>query len=366
MAATHFIGLMSGTSLDGVDAALLGSEEGHHELLAGVTRPFPPQLAKLLSSLCRQPEIAPDVLAEAETAFCQQLAEATEALLQVAGLDKDAVTAVGSHGQTIRHLPDKGWSWQIGSPARLACLTGLPVVADFRSADLARGGQGAPLAPAFHQAFFSSPEETRLVLNLGGIANVSLLRPDQAPIGWDTGPANTLLDAWHRKHHPGAGWDPDGQWAASGETRAELLQRLLDDDYFRQAPPKSTGPEHFNLNWLAKHGGRSVSAIPAADVQATLLELTVQPIAAIARAHHVDRVIACGGGTHNRTLMTRLAHHLENIPLESSKTQGLDPDHVESAGFAWLAQQRWNGLSVHLSAVTGADGDGTLGGLWLP
>ena len=366
MANHRFIGLMSGTSLDGVDACLVDFGSNSATMLGCHHRPFDPELRRLLVRLCQDSRIAPETLADAERQLCDRYADAVQQLLSSLSLSGTDVVAIGNHGQTIRHLPNQHFSWQIGNPARLAALCNLPVVADFRSGDMARGGQGAPLAPAFHAAFFGHPEECRLVVNLGGIANVSLLRPNHAPVGWDTGPANTLLDAWYQRHHETANWDPEGQWAASGESRAELLERLLGDPYFQQAPPKSTGPEHFNLAWLAQHAPAAMNEMGAADVQATLVELSVQPIAAIARANRVDRVIACGGGTHNRTLMTRLQHDLGNVPLESSQVHGLDPDHVESAGFAWLAQQRWCQQAVPLTAVTGADRDGILGGLWLP
>lgn len=365
MAAATFIGLMSGTSLDGVDACLLELERDNQRVAASLTRPFDSDLRDQLEGLSRADSVPVTGLARAEQALTRHYAEAIAELLATSGRATDSVDAIGCHGQTLRHLPHLGFSWQIGNPAALAIATGIPVVADFRSADLALGGQGAPLAPAFHEAFFAAEGEHRMAVNIGGIANVSDLRPGAAVTGWDTGPGNTLMDAWFREHHVQGHWDENGDWAAGGEMNPALLERLLADSYFSRPPPKSTGPEHFNLAWLRE----ALHDAPEADprtVQATLLALTAETIARAAIAAGARALIVCGGGAFNRALMTALADRLPGVRVETADSHGIPADQVESAGFAWLARQRLAGEAGNRPAVTGARQATPLGGLWLP
>lgn len=366
MAEEHFIGLMSGTSLDGVDASLVSFSSAGPRILNSCSHPFARNLQSRLRALATERQLSPEMLADCERSLTDCYADAVSALLKSSPVPRAQITAIGCHGQTIRHLPAQGFSWQIGNPAQLATTTGLPVIADFRSADLARGGQGAPLAPAFHQAFFADRQERRMVVNIGGIANVSCLAAGEPVRGWDTGPGNTLLDAWYRRHHKSGQWDEGGQWAASGTVRDDLLSRLLDDPYFREAGPKSTGPEYFNLNWLEAQAGQLLDHYPGEDIQATLLELTAQLIEAAAVSMAADQLIVTGGGAFNRQLLDRLAVRLGDIPVVTSDTFSIAADQVESAGFAWLARERWHGRAVPLQAITGARGDGLAGAIWHP
>lgn len=365
MPVQRFVGLMSGTSLDGVDAALVRFDGTGVTTESSLTQPFPADLATALASLCRQTEIRPAQLAEVELALTDCYADAISRLLESAGTTADEVTAIGSHGQTIRHLPQLAFSWQIGNPARLAVLTGLPVVADFRRTDMALGGEGAPLAPVFHKAFFSDASEHRVVVNLGGIANVTDL-PCNGPVrGWDTGPANTLLDHWYRQHHQQGNWDENGQWARQGNPIEDLVTRLQNDDYFRRPPPKSTGPEHFNAEWL-RDRLRDFSDCRPEDVQASLLELTCRSVADAVRDCGAQRIVLAGGGAFNNALVDRLTQLIPDAAVCRADELGMPPDQVESAGFAWLARQHWLNRPGNLPSVTGASGTARLGAAWYP
>ncbi|MCP1366316.1 anhydro-N-acetylmuramic acid kinase, partial [Halomonas sp. BBD48] len=311
-----FVGLMSGTSLDGIDAALVRCGEGPAALIDAVGLAMPETLREQLLALCHGQTVSFAELAQAEAAFCRLQAKAVAQLLIKSGTRPEDIAALGSHGQTIEHAPygyaedpATAFTWQLDNPSLLAELTGCRVVADFRRRDLAAGGQAAPLAPAFHAALFSDPQEWRLILNLGGFANLTLLPPDSVDasvIGFDTGPANALLDAWHARHRPG-NYDADGAWAASGRVDNALLARLLDEPFFRRPPPKSTGREVFHLDWLESHlTGREAPE----DVQATLAELTASSVAlGVDQAMRQQdasgpmRLIPCGGGAHNRDLL---------------------------------------------------------------
>lgn len=372
-----FIGLMSGTSLDGIDAALVRCGEGPPELLDAVGVSMPEALRQRLLTLCQSRSATFSELAAAETAFCRLQAEAIAHLLEKSGTPAGAITAIGSHGQTIEHAPygyspgnEPPYTYQLDNPSLLTELCGIDVVADFRRRDLAAGGQAAPLAPAFHAALFAVPDEWRLVLNLGGFANLTLLPPvslDAPVIGFDTGPANALLDAWYARHHPGR-YDADGAWAASGRVDRALLARLLDDAFFRRPPPKSTGREVFHLDWLqARLGG---SEAPQ-DVQATLAELTAASVAlgidqaVRQRSASGDMtLIPCGGGAHNPDLMERLARRLPNVTIASCDSVGWSPDWLEAGAFAWLAWRRIERLPGNLPSVTGAAGPRVLGGIY--
>lgn len=379
-----FIGLMSGTSLDGIDAALVRCEaSGPPQLLATQAIALPDALRERLLALCHAERIAFADLAVAEDAFCRLQAEAVSRLLESSGATQGEIVAIGSHGQTIEHAPyghrlashdDPGpaYTCQLDNPSLLAELTGCPVVADFRRRDLAAGGQAAPLAPAFHSALFRHPDEWRLVLNLGGFANLTLLPPGESErevIGFDTGPANVLLDAWHARHRGGR-FDPDGVWAASGQVDATLLESLLSEPFFHQAPPRSTGREVFHLPWLEAHlQGDEANK----DVQATLAELTAASVAlGVEMARELQGapaaavLIPCGGGAHNSDLLSRLARLLPETALVPSSDWGWPADWLEAGAFAWLAHRRLAGLPGNLPSVTGAAGPRLLGGVYAP
>ena len=351
---------MSGTSLDGVDAVLVAFDGEQPRSLAHEHRPFPRELRDELLALNTP---GPDELeraALAGNALARVYADAVQAVLRAAAIAAGDVAAIGCHGQTVRHRPERGYTIQLGNAALLAELTGIRVVSDFRSRDVAAGGQGAPLAPAFHAAVFGRPDEDRAVLNLGGIANLTFLRRDgTAGAGFDTGPASCLMDLW-ASQHLGQPFDAEGAWAAGGRVLAPLLDRLLAEPYFNLPPPKSTGRDLFNASWLerALKGGESPR-----DVQATLLELTARTVSDALRQRFpaARRLIACGGGTQNTALMRRLGDALAPLPLETSAGHGIDPQQVESAAFAWLARQALLQRAGNLPAVTGARGARILG-----
>lgn len=346
-----YIGLMSGTSTDGVDGVLADLGEGGITVLASTQAPLPDALRDTLLSLN---EPGADELARAARAACSLAdcyAGVVQELLRRAGLAPHRVRAIGAHGQTVRHAPQSGYTVQINAPARLAELAGIPVVADFRSRDIAAGGQGAPLVPAFHAARFGHGTG-RVVLNLGGIANVTLL--DDPVRGFDTGPANMLMDTWARQHL-GTPYDRAGAWAASGRCDASLLALLLAEPWFDLPPPKSTGRDLFNLGWLRDRLDRLPSAPEPADVQATLLALSVETIARAIRktAPSAREVLACGGGTLNPAFMAALDHALP-CPLRTTAQFGVPVMAVEALAFAWLAQAHLHGIAACLPAVTGA------------
>lgn len=354
------VGLMSGTSMDGIDAVAVTFAEEGVRLLRTHQHPWPSELRERLQlAASRHPLTAAD-LAELDSAAGEVLAEA--ALVVLDGL-KGEVRAIGSHGQTLAHRPGgrPPSTLQIGNPAIIAERTGITTVADFRRRDLAAGGQGAPLVPAFHEALFRTTDRYRVVLNIGGIANITRLpnNPGEPVTGFDTGPGNCLMDAWIRQQ-TGQTMDENGRFAARGEIRPALLERLLADDYFRQPSPKSTGTDHFSLDWL--NARLPAEPIAAADVQATLLELTARSIAA-AIDHRTEQVLVCGGGVHNPLLMQRLDELLP-CPVVSTAMAGLDPDWVEAAAFAWLARQTLAGQAGNLPAVTGATGPRILGAIY--
>jgi anhydro-N-acetylmuramic acid kinase len=364
-----FIGLMSGTSLDGIDGVLVdfGSTAGPPLRLVGHQhRPFDAALRGELLALNQRGN---DELHRASLAagkLVQDGASVVQALLAVAGITPQQVRAIGSHGQTLRHRPlpaDGGYTLQIDNGALLAELTGIDVVCDFRRRDVAAGGQGAPLVCAFHAAMFAEPGVDVAVLNLGGQSNLSLLRADGSLCGFDCGPANALLDGWTQRH-TGASFDDGGAWAASGQVHAGLLKQLLADPYFALAPPKSTGRDQFHLAWLEAHLG-TLTVAPA-DVQATLAELTASIIATDLQRHapRTQRLLVCGGGAHNRHLMQRLASLLPSAKVETTATAGLDVTQVEAAAFAWLAHAHLLRQPGNRMEVTGARGPRVLGALY--
>lgn len=351
-----YIGLISGTSMDGIDAALVECSDAQTRLIATHAEQYPAAVhGRLVEATRIEDPLAAD-LSRLDAEIGRAFAAAANALLAAAAIRPEAVTAIGSHGQTIRHAPDAAlpYTLQIGNPRLISALTGIDVVADFRTPDMQAGGQGAPLVPAFHHAVFAA-QEPRVVLNIGGIANITILPDRQAGrvSGFDTGPGNTLMDAWARRslHAP---LDRNGDFAAAGTVIDALLDSLLDDPYFNRNPPKSTGPEHFNLEWLLARS--AVSGLRPQDVQATLCELTATSIAMAIQGHApgTTRVLVCGGGAYNRRLMQRLAARLDGIAVTTTRDYGIAPDWVEAAAFAWLARQRLTGLPGNLPAVTGA------------
>ena len=362
----YFVGLISGTSMDGVDAALVDCSRAEPRLAATHKGAYSEELAARLRTASHSKgecSLAEAAALDAEVAAA--FAETALALLSSAGQDPGQVEAIGSHGQTLWHAPEvrTPHTVQIGSPARIAALSGLVTVGDFRSADMALGGQGAPLAPVFHQWLFGRAGEARAVVNIGGIANLSVLAADGSVAGYDTGPGNTLLDSWTRTCR-GEAYDRDGQWARTGQVKEELLQRLLSDDYFSAPAPKSTGPEHFHLHWLERAG---ISDQPPEDVQATLVELTAASVADAIRSSCGGAAAAVsGGGASNSFLMERLAARCPESRPVTTADWGVHPDWVEAAGFALLARARLLGEPGNEPAVTGASRALPLGGVFLP
>lgn len=365
-ASALYIGLISGTSADGIDAALVRFEQDRPHLVHALTHPWPDTLrAQILRVAQNEARLDLDAYGRFDVAIGQEFAQATQKLLEQSGAQASSVRAVGSHGQTIRHRPagEFPFTLQIGDPSVIAERSGIDVVADFRRADIAAGGQGAPLLPAVHAMLLANPGHTRVVLNLGGIANITVLSANGHVSGFDTGPANGLMDAWCLRHR-GEAFDRDGAFAASGHVHEALLAQLLSDAYFALPPPKSTGREHFHLAWLDAQ--LSSFSLAPTDVQATLLELTARSVVDAIAQHAGDAtdVLICGGGVHNAALVQRLRAHLRPRELSSTAAHGVDPDYLEATAFAWLARQRLLGLPGNLPAVTGARGLRVLGAVY--
>jgi anhydro-N-acetylmuramic acid kinase len=366
-----FIGLMSGTSLDAIDVALVRFTDKPArtaELIATHEHPFPAKIRSELQALIESPQaIDLDQLGLLDRKLGLLYAQAVDALLQESATDAKSIAAIGNHGQTIRHRPDASppFTMQIGDAATIANTSGITTIADFRSADIALGGQGAPLAPAFHQWAFAKNECTGFAVNIGGLANITVMRPGAPLIGFDTGPGNTLLDAWCRAHQDKA-YDEDGHWAASGQVNADLLKTLLADPYFSRPAPKSTGREYFNEHWLTNMLGKTVTT-DSADVQATLAELTAQTIAvAIKKYADSGDIWLCGGGALNSDLITRIKAHLPLFEVATTATLGIPPAWVEAVAFAWLARERLMLSAAGIPSVTGASASGMLGSINLP
>lgn len=373
----HFIGLMSGTSLDGADGVLATIDL--HGRIQVKSHAFVAFEADFKTTLMALNQSGPDELhlsALAGNQIARHYGQVVQLLLQETGLQARNITAIGAHGQTVRHRPlafdgDEslqqaavGYTLQLNNPSLLAELTGIDVVADFRSRDLAAGGQGAPLVPAFHQGVFAQGDVCVAVLNIGGIANISVLRPGEAVTGWDCGPGNALMDHWCASH-TGQAFDRNGDWAAAGQVHTPLLNALLSEPFLHSPPPKSTGRDLFNPVWLDLHL-MPYADVPARDVQATLTEYT-----ALACANDVQRyasdaasLVVCGGGALNGHLMKRLAHHLPHLQVIRSDARGLPPLQVEAAAFAWLACKAMRRETASLPSVTGAKGARVLGAIY--
>lgn len=364
--AALYIGLISGTSADSIDAVLVRFRDGVPQMLASHAHSWPASLRERMLALAQgEAMLDLDAWGRLDVEIGYQFADAASHLLEQSDTPATAVRAIGSHGQTLRHRPGGNYPFtlQAGDPTVIAERCRIDVVADFRRADVAAGGQGAPLLPALHAMLLAVRGRTRVVLNLGGIANITVLAADGSVRGFDTGPANSLLDGWCQRH-VGEPFDRDGAFGAGGRVLPGLLGAMLADPYFALPPPKSTGREYFHLEWLAAQA--PLSSLNPADVQATLLELTARSVANAVEeyATTADEVIVCGGGVHNPLLMRRLGELLAPRALHSTADLGIDPDFLEATAFAWLARQRLLRLPGNLPAVTGARGPRVLGAIY--
>jgi anhydro-N-acetylmuramic acid kinase len=357
-----FVGLMSGTSLDGADAALVDFSGATPRTLAFATVAFTSDLRERILALCEPGTDSLELAGRASLELADVYARAVEAVIAAAGVSRREVTAIGCHGQTVRHRPDLGFTIQLNDPARIAERAGIDVVADFRRRDMAAGGQGAPLVPAFHEAMFRHPARSRVVVNIGGISNVTWLQPGQRTLGFDCGPGNVLLDGWTRRHL-GLEYDEDGRWAASGKTDSALLDRLLDEPFLDAVPPKSTGRELFRMEWLEE---RLPANYEAVDVQSTLADFTARTIVdAIDRfCPKAGEIFLCGGGARNAALASRIAGLAGARPVAMTDALGVPTGHVESMAFAWLAMKCVRREPVDLTAATGARAPRILGAVY--
>ena len=367
MSAAYYLGLMSGTSLDGLDIALCSFDtQGRPALQAATTVPLPDELKQGLWALTQPAAAELDLFGQLDRSFAIFCGTAINRFLTKQGIAPQAVVAIGSHGQTVRHRPnaDPRFSIQLGCAATIAALTGIDVIANFRQKDIALGGQGAPLAPAFHRTLFHRPGERLAIVNIGGIANATIFTASGELTGFDTGPGNGLMDSWYQLHHADAtlAYDKDGGWAKSGDLNERLLQRCLADPYFNRQGPKSTGREYFQLSWL--HSQLNGLQLNPADIQRTLLELTARTIAQPLITQQLETCYLCGGGAHNPLLQERLAELLPDTNVSGSAAIGVDPDTVEALAFAWLAWCFIERKPVNLSTVTGAARNALLGAFY--
>lgn len=361
----NYIGIMSGTSLDGVDVVLAKISDSTVKQLAYYYCPMPDELRNAVLSICQGQTTTLRQIGEIDLKLGRLYAQAVLSLLQENNLTRETILAIGCHGQTVWHQPNGEYrfSIQLGDNNQIAALTGITTIGDFRRRDMAWGGQGAPLVPAFHHALLADKNERRIVLNIGGIANLSLLFPNQPISGFDSGPGNILLDAWivkNRRQH----YDKGGQWAATGQVNRNLLAVMLTDPYFIQLSPKSTGREYFNLAWLEKILTQ-YPVVKTEDVQATLVELTAITICEqINLAGGCNTLLVCGGGANNSVLMARLGALLSNTHVVSTDEYGVSSDNMEALAFAWLAARTFSGLSGNLPSVTGAQKETILGAIY--
>ncbi|MES2090302.1 MAG: anhydro-N-acetylmuramic acid kinase [Pseudomonadota bacterium] len=361
-----YLGLMSGTSLDGVDGVLMDLAAKPWRALAHAHRPFTPELKQALLALNAPGPNELHLALMAAQDLARVYAQVVQSVCETAGVTSGQVRALGAHGQTVRHRPELGYTAQLNAPALLAELTGIDVVADFRSRDVAAGGQGAPLVPAFHQALFAHDHETVVVLNVGGMANLSILQTGLAPTGFDCGPGNALMDAWCEAH-TGQAYDDDGTWGTTGQVQTQALASAMAEPFFNLPPPKSTGRDLFNDTWMRSWlDNTGLAAQAPQDVQATLCELTARSAALAIKAHAplATRLVVCGGGALNGALMQRLQANLPGVVVEPSDAHGLPVMQVEAAAFAWLAQRHVHHLAGNVPQVTGAAGPRVLGALY--
>lgn len=354
-----YVGVMSGTSLDGIDVALVRfSEASKPHLVQARCEPYPDWLRAAARALGVRGDNELERAALVANDLARAYADAVRQTLLDANLTPSAIEAIGCHGQTVRHQPQAGYTVQLVNGALLAELSGISVVTDFRSRDIAAGGQGAPLVPAFHEAVFARADVRRAIVNIGGIANVTLLDPGHPVRGFDTGPGNCLLDDWALRHI-GTPFDRDGAFAATGTVQADLLERLIADPYFAASPPKSTGRDYFNLEWAAS---RATLAGAPADAQATFAELTARSI--MNAVGPASEVYVCGGGASNTDLMRRMRAVFGGGKLATTEALGVPPDTVEACAFAWLARASIGGVPASLASVTGAAGNRVLGAIY--
>ncbi|MBD2819620.1 anhydro-N-acetylmuramic acid kinase [Xenorhabdus sp. 42] len=365
MKSGRYIGVMSGTSMDGVDVIVAEINDKTVTQQASYNHSFPPALKQNLLSICQGQQTKLSIVGRFDYELGTLFAEAVQGLLDKTGLMASDIIAIGCHGQTVWHEPDgeTPFSMQLGDNNRVAALTNITTVGDFRRRDMAYGGQGAPLVPAFHMAVLGHPTERRIILNIGGIANISTLFPGLAVEGYDTGPGNMLIDAWIWRHKQ-LPYDKDALWAREGTVNELLLQKMLSDPYFARTAPKSTGREYFNMLWLEKQLTDFPTLSPV-DVQATLIELTTISIAQQIRLNHgCDRLLVCGGGARNPLVMSRLSDLLPNTEIATTDKYGLSGDDMEALAFAWLAYRTMSGLPGNLPSVTGADRETILGAIY--
>ncbi|WP_261816701.1 anhydro-N-acetylmuramic acid kinase [Vibrio gallicus] len=364
-----YIGIMSGTSLDGVDLALASFENGNTQCLATFEYPIPWELKQKTLAVCQGQATTLAEIGELNQRFARLYSEATIAFLTQHSIERESITAIGCHGQTVFHQPTGPFPFttQIGDPNYIAIHTGIKVVADFRSKDIALGGQGAPLVPAYHQTLFSREHSTKVVLNIGGIANISVLKPDTSVLGYDTGPGNMLMDAWIHRHQAKP-YDKQGKLAQQGSVNSGLLEQLMTDPFLGQAYPKSTGREHYNLAWLDTQL-QNFSDISVADVQATLLEFTARSISEQCQYHahgNNNQLMICGGGANNPALVSRIKQLVPTWQVTDTDAHGISSDYMEALAFAWLAHRRIHQLPSNLPQVTGAREKTSLGVIYLP
>ncbi|ETN93726.1 Anhydro-N-acetylmuramic acid kinase [Gammaproteobacteria bacterium MOLA455] len=364
-----YIGLMSGTSIDCIDAAAMTFTGGELQLLGTHAEAIPERLKQQIVDLCQPGKDSVQLLCETDSQLGELFAEAALTLMRAESIEAEQVAAIGSHGQTVRHSPPKSgaiaFTQQIGDANIIAARTGCPVVADFRRKDMALGGHGAPLVPAFHKTLFSDAQVNRIIANIGGISNITALPSDRSCYGFDTGPGNLLLDAWCAKHS-GNSFDDRGSWGATGQLCQKLLDQFMAHPFIGQAAPKSTGREMFNLSWLETQ--LIDYSLKAEDIQATLVSFTAQSLAAAINGLNepVDEVYVCGGGIFNDQLMAQLKIALGPKALHSTEKLGLDPTWVEACAFGWLACQHINNQPGNLPSVTGASREAVLGARYLP
>ncbi|NOX43655.1 MAG: anhydro-N-acetylmuramic acid kinase [Gammaproteobacteria bacterium] len=369
----YYVGLMSGTSIDAIDAVIVDLSQNSLKstplIIQTHSHPYPHDIHDDILSLCQPGENEIERLGQLDMQVGHVFANATRTLLTKANLAASDIIAIGSHGQTVRHQPnvDNPFSIQIGNPTVIARQTGITTVADFRNADIAAGGQGAPLVPAFHNQLFGSSGINRVVLNIGGIANITTLsaNPQHPVTGFDTGPGNILMDAWTQEYFDQA-FDDDGELSHRGTANATLLEALLSDPYFTSTPPKSTGREYFNMNWLTDYLEKLNGTFEPIDVLSTLNQLTVTTIATEIKKYAPDttELLVCGGGVKNKTLMNKLAIELNNCNVVTTEKYNLDPDWVEAVAFAWLAKMALDNAPGNIPTVTGAKHEVILGGIY--